>query len=198
MYLVGITGFIGSGKTTVGHIIKTAGYVVFDMDVWCRNMYKDITFLNTIKKYFPFCFENNIFNKKILRNFVFSNQLELKKLENLTHPYLKNKLLQIIHQNRFNHHLFFVETALLYQMNLDKFCSSVILTEAPYEVMLQRTMKRDQIKKIDFENIIQKQNTPLSQNLSCLRLNTDKSLSHLKKDVLQIIERIENVKRNCF
>ena len=108
MYLVGITGFIGSGKTTVGNIVKDLGYIVFDMDVWCRNMYTDEKFLNIIKKNFPLTFENGIFNKKKLRNLVFSNHTELKKLENLTHPYLKNKLLKIIHQNRFNHHIFFV------------------------------------------------------------------------------------------
>lgn len=198
MYLIGITGYIGSGKTTVGHIIKNAGYIVFDMDVWCRNMYKDASFLNQIKQNFPICYENGVFNKKKLRNFVFSNPKELQKLESLTHPYLKNKLLQIIHKNRFNTNLFFVETALLFQMNLDKYCQNVILTEAPYEVICQRTMIRDCIKQTDFENIINKQNIFTGQKLSCIKINTNKSLSQLKKDVLNVLERMENAKRNCF
>ena len=190
MYLVGITGFIGSGKTTVGHILKSLGYVVFDMDVWCRNMYKDTEFLNTIKQNFPSTFVNNIFNKKKLRNLVFSNYTELKKLESLTHPYLKNKLLKIIHHQRFNPYTFFIETALLYQMNLEKFCQSVIITEAPYDVMLNRTIIRDNIKTQDFNNIIEKQNIIISQNLSCYKINTNKSLSVLKSDVIKILERI--------
>ena len=190
MYLVGITGFIGSGKTTVGNIVKDLGYIVFDMDVWCRNMYTDEKFLNIIKKNFPLTFENGIFNKKKLRNLVFSNHTELKKLENLTHPYLKNKLLKIIHQNRFNHHIFFVETALLYQMKLDKFCSSVIITEAPYEIMLKRTVIRDNIEPEDFKNIFEKQKIQSIQKNSYYKINTNKSLSLLKKDVIKIIKRI--------
>ena len=190
MYLVGITGFIGSGKTTVGNILKDLGYIVFDMDVWCRNMYKDTKFLNIIKKNFPLTFENGIFNKKILRNLVFSNNNELQKLENLTHPYLKNKLLNIIHQNRFNHYIFFIETALLYQMKLDKFCSSVIITEAPYDIMLQRTVIRDNIQPEDFKNIFEKQKIQSIQKNSYYKINTNKSLSLLKKDVIKIVKRI--------
>ena len=190
MYLIGITGYIGSGKTTVGHIIKNAGYIVFNMDVWCRNMYKDAEFLNTIKQNFPSTFENDIFNKKKLRNLVFSNHTKLKKLEDLTHPYLKNKLLKIIHKERFNPYTFFVETALLYQMNLEKFCQSVIITEAPYEVILNRTIIRDNIKPQDFNNIFEKQNIKISQKLSCYKINTNKSLSVLKSDVIKILERI--------
>ena len=188
MYLVGITGFIGSGKTTVGNIIKDLGYIVFDMDVWCRNMYHENAFLNIIKQNFPFTFENGVFNKKKLRNFVFSNKEALKKLESLTHPYLKQKLLNIIHQNRFNPNMFFIETALLYQMNLEKYCACVMITEAPYEVMSKRTILRDNIKIEDFNNIIEKQNIPMRQKSTCYRINTDKSLMKLKSDVIKILE----------
>ena len=45
MHLIGITGFIGSGKTTIGQLLKDMGYVVFDMDVWCRKMYFEKVFL---------------------------------------------------------------------------------------------------------------------------------------------------------
>ena len=190
MRLIGITGFIGSGKTTVGKIIKDLGYVVFDMDVWCRNMYKDEGFLNIIKQNFPNAFENDIFCKRKLREFVFFNHQALQKLESLTHPYLKNKLLETIHKNKLKPYLFFVETALLYQMNLEKFCDSVIITKAPFDTMLQRTIIRDNIKQKDFISIIEKQNIEVRQKKPYYEINTDQSLVNLRKDVIQTIERI--------
>ena len=93
MRLIGITGRIGSGKTTIGNILRSLGYIVFDMDVWCRNMYHEQTFLKIIEKNFPYSFIKGEFHKTVLRNRVFSDQKELKKLESLTHPYLKSKLM---------------------------------------------------------------------------------------------------------
>ena len=106
MYLIGITGLIGSGKSTIGQILRELGYVVFDMDIWCRKMYFDPQFLEIIKKEFPQTFENNTFYKRKLRDFVFSNKEQLKKLESLTHPYLIKKFKQTISHFRFNKEFF--------------------------------------------------------------------------------------------
>ena len=188
--LIGITGLIGSGKTTVGNIIQELGYIVFDMDKWCAKLYKNPKFLSVIEKNFPTSFENGIFYKKKLRNIVFSNKEALQTLEKLTHPYLKKQLLNLIHKNRFNNHLFFIETALLYQMNLDNFFNHIIITEAPYDIILKRTIKRDNITKQEFENIIKRQNVDLLKNKYAYKINTNQSLARLKTTVIQLIERM--------
>ena len=187
MQLIGITGLIGSGKTTVGQILRELGFVVFDMDVWCRKMYFDKEFLKRIKELFPQTFYNNTFNKRKLRNLVFSNSDELKKLESLVHPYLIEKILKNIHHFRFNPHLFFIETALLYKMRLDKYCSSVIITKAPYDVMKERVMKRDLIDGEGFENIIKNQDIFIN-NFSPYVIDTNQPLTILKADIIKLIE----------
>lgn len=191
MKLIGITGLIGSGKTTVGHILKDLGYVVCDMDVWCRKLYQNPAFLKIIKKNFPLCFEGDVFHKKVLRNIVFSDHRQLELLENIIHPYLKNELLSFIHTHRFNPYIIFVEIALLYQMNLERFFSDIIRTDAPYDVMLQRTMKRDCIDKKQYDSIIKKQKNGMYQKVSDLIINTNQPLTQLKKDVIKILKRIE-------
>jgi len=187
MYLIGITGLIGSGKTTVGCLLKELGFVVFDMDVWCRKMYQNPNFLYQIKQYFPKTFINNVFDKKILRDLVFSDVQQLQILESLTHPYLKNKFLNTIHQFRFNQNLFFIESALLYQMNLDRYCYDVLITKAPDCVMQQRVIKRDHIQIDQFNNIIDKQNKFIDISLSKHIINTNQSLTKLKVDLIELV-----------
>ncbi len=191
MKLIGITGFIGSGKTTVGQIFKDLGYVVFDMDVWCRKMYFEKNFLKVIKQEFPQTFKNNEFHKKTLRNLVFSNEKELQKLESLTHPYLKNKLLKTIHKNRFNPYFIFIESALLFKMGLNKYCSNTIITTAPYKVMEKRVMFRDKISENDFEKIFNNQDKTIIPDVSCFIIDTNQSLNHLKTDIIQITKELE-------
>ena len=190
MHLIGITGFIGSGKTTIGQLLKDMGYVVFDMDVWCRKMYFEKVFLEVIKQNFPQSFEGGVFNKKKLRQIVFKDEKQLKKLESLTHPYLKSKLLKLIHKNRFNSHLFFVETALLFQMELDKYCRQVILTTAPYDVMEKRVILRDKVSAADFKNIYDKQKIDLLGK-SFYDINTYQSINTLKTDVIRFLESFD-------
>lgn len=192
MQLIGITGYIGSGKTTIGNILQSMGYVVYDMDKWCRKMYFDTMFLKIIKHHFPFCFQNNVFNKKILRQYVFKNKEELKKLESLTHPYLIKKLKKQIYQNRFKNSLFFVETALLYQMKLDKYCTFIIQTTAPVDVMEKRVMKRDNIQKQDYLNILDKQSSfKKFDKKADFIIDTYKTLGIIKTELINILQRIE-------
>ncbi|MBR2299595.1 MAG: dephospho-CoA kinase [Alphaproteobacteria bacterium] len=199
MYLIGITGKIGSGKTTVGNILKKLGFVVFDMDVWCRKMYFNKEFLKIIKKNFPECFENNIFDKRKLRELVFSDENNLKKLEALTHPYLKNKLKKTIHRLRFSNDVIFIQSALLYQMGLEKYCAFVLKTYAPYEILKNRVMKRDCINQQSFENIINKQQDVLSFQRNSYIIETHKSLTILKADLIKLMIGLKfNAQRNCF
>ena len=67
MKLVAITGSIGCGKTTIAKIIKSLGYVVFDVDAWVRRLYFHRDFIDTIVKNFPDTCENGVFCKRKCR-----------------------------------------------------------------------------------------------------------------------------------
>ena len=189
MKLIGITGSIGCGKTTIADIIRKLGYVVFDADKWCRRLYYKKDFLDVIAVNFPQCFENGVFNKRKLRNLVFNNPKELKKLENLIHPFLKNKLLDNIKEYAKSDCVMFVEVALLFEMGWDKYCSYIITADVDYEIQKQRVMKRDNISAQDFEKIVKVQmDNSYKIHLSDYVINTDKSLNLLKVELISLLE----------
>ncbi len=188
MNLIGITGNIGSGKSETGRILKSLGYVVFDMDVWCRQMYHDTLFLQKIKENFPYTFEKGVFNKRLLRQTVFSNIKELQKLEALTHPYLVQKFIKTAHRFRFSPYPVFIQTALLYQMNLFKYCQKVIYTTAPYHIIKERVIKRDGVKSSSVDDILKNQlQSEVCQKYADIVLQTDTDLSVLKAEIIKIL-----------
>lgn len=189
MKLIGITGSIGCGKTTIADLIKKMGYIVFDADKWCRNLYNQKDFLDVIKQNFPHVFENGVFYKRKLRNYVFSNNKELKKLEAIIHPFLKKKLISVIKKNAKSDRLIFIEVALLFEMGWNKYCSSIIVADVDYEIQKQRVMKRDNISAQDFEKIVSVQlNNDYKKTLSDYVIDTDKTLNMLKIELINLIE----------
>ncbi len=193
MYLIGITGLIGSGKTTIGNILKSSGYVVYDMDQWCRKMYFNPEFLSIIRQNYPQTFYNNKFDKKILRKIVFSDKKQLQKLEALTHPYLISLLKKTIHHYQKSKYIFFFESALLYQMGLDKYCTYIIQTSAPNDVMQKRVMKRDLIDEGEYLNIIDNQKSFEKYDKKAdFVIDTNKTLGIIKTELLNILKRIES------
>ena len=80
MILVGITGSIGCGKTTLAKIVKKLGYAVFDIDSWVRRIYFNEDFLFVLNELFPNSVVNGVADKRYLRNIVFSDINKLKSL----------------------------------------------------------------------------------------------------------------------
>lgn len=191
MKLVGITGSIGCGKTTIAGLIRKLGYTVYDVDNWCRKLYYQKNFIEVIRKNFPQVFDNCIFNKRKLRNHVFNNNKELKKLESLIHPFLKKKLLDTIKKNSKSNNLIFMEVALLFEMGWDKYCSSIIVADVDKKIQKQRVMDRDNITSEDFDKIVKVQlNNEYKKVLSDYVINTDKTLGLLKIELINLIERL--------
>lgn len=152
MAFVAITGSIGCGKTTISNILRDMGYLVYDVDAWCRELYFKNDFLEVIKKNFPETFNNGIFNKRELRKIVFDDVKKLKLLESLTHPYLTKKLLDSVCDYNGND-IIFTDVALLYEMGWEQYFDKVVLADVEYEIQKNRVMKRDNISGEDFDKI---------------------------------------------
>ncbi len=190
MKVVGITGQIGSGKTTVAGLLRKEGFVVFDADNWCRRLYDEKAFLKKIRENFPNSFENGIFNKRKLREIVFSDPQKLKCLENLTHPFLKQKFLQAIRKNARYNGTCFVDVALLFEMGWDKYCAIKLMTFAPYNVQKKRVMQRDKVSAEQADNIIkiQKKSEHLKKDSIDFIINTDRPIGVLKAEIIKIAD----------
>lgn len=191
MNLVAITGSIGCGKTTIAKQINNMGFTVFDIDGWVRRLYFQKDFISNIAKIFPSVIENNKVNKRKLRNIVFSNNKELKKLEALIHPFLRKNLKKIMNRYAGIDDLFFIDVALLFEMGWDKYCDFIIVADVDYNIQKNRVMKRDNISADDFDKI---NNVQMSQEnkkkLADIVVDTDKSANLLKMDLINIIRGI--------
>lgn len=86
---IGLTGGIGSGKSTVAHIFKVLGIPVFDADSAARQLMETDPGLRTalIEKFGPDTFTNGRLNRKYLASIVFKDALKLEKLNALVHPF---------------------------------------------------------------------------------------------------------------
>ncbi len=194
MKIIAITGSIGCGKSFLANIIRSLGYVVYDADKWVKYLYYRPAFLKVIKQNFPEVFDaNGTFNKRKLRNLVFNNNQELKRLEKLVHPFLKQKLLNVIRKNSQTNRVFFFDAALLFEMKWNIYCQSVILADVDKNIQKQRVMIRDNISAADFEKIVSVQidNEQKKQFVNAV-INTDKTENLLKIELIKIIEELIN------
>lgn len=193
MQVVAITGAIGCGKTTIAGVIRKLGFVVYDVDKWCRHLYFEPDFLQKIKDVFPFCWQNGVFNKRILRNHVFANRTELAKLEKMTHPFLRRKFLETIHKNSRFYDIIFVDVALLFEMGWNQYCTDIIVADVAHDIQKKRVMARDNISEADFNNIINVQmSNSVRIGLADYVVNTDKSLGCLKAELIELIKAIKS------
>lgn len=191
MILTAITGSIGCGKTTLANILREQGYLVYDIDKWVKYLYFDKRFLSIIQKFFPETFENNVFNKRKLRTIVFDNPMKLKELENLIHPFLGKKLRHIIRTSK-NNGIVFVDVALLYEMNWNKYFNYVILADVDEKIQKERVIKRDNISEEDFYKI-NKLQMPMAEKRKKVDfiINTGVNINELRRELFYVIERID-------
>lgn len=193
MKLVAITGSIGCGKTTIAKIVGKLGYTVFDVDGWVRRLYFKKDFIKVIQEHFPQWLENGQVNKRALRNIVFSDNRQLKVLEGLIHPFLRETLKDVIRKNACRNDIFFIDVALLFEMGWDRYCDFILVADVDYEIQKQRVMNRDKVTAEDFDKI---NNVQLSNsykiNLADVVVNTDKSKNLLKVEMINIIQGLES------
>lgn len=134
-----ITGSIGSGKTMVSEYIRSKSYHVFDCDACNKQLLEnDKCTFNLIKDVFPSCIVDGEINKKVLSSIVFNNKEAKKKLENIMHPMILNKMNEEVSL----YHPFFAEVPLLFETNWDKYFDYCLLIVVDREIALDRLTLR--------------------------------------------------------
>ncbi len=192
MIVAAITGSIGCGKTTLAKIVLEMGYPVFDADRWVRRIYNNKDFLSELNRVFEGIVCNGVADKRKLRSIVFRDNKKLKQLENLIHPCLRNEIKKIIRINARKKGILFIDAALLFEMNWDKYCDFIVVADVNPEIQKKRVMKRDNITENDFERInnLQMKNADKIK-LADIVVDTNKKLNILKVDMINIIKGIE-------
>ncbi|MDR3652674.1 MAG: dephospho-CoA kinase [Paludibacter sp.] len=144
--IIGITGGIGSGKSTLSHLLRAEGYSVYDTDLEARRLQNEHS---TMRKKLVDMFGKDIYteqglNRSALGKIVFSKPELLTKLNSIVHPLVMDDFNNWV-QNRFPKKMLFIESAILYESGFNKLVDKVILITAAEDIRIERVVKRDGI-----------------------------------------------------
>lgn len=144
MLKVGLTGNIGSGKTFVANIFSTLGVPVFVADAEAKKLYER----EEIRMMLRGLFGNSIFNedgsvdRKSLASMVFNDPDNLKKLNQVIHPMVREAFGRWSLERSNNPYVLY-EAAILFESGYYKDLDKIILVMAPEEIRVKRVMERD-------------------------------------------------------
>ncbi|WP_316842270.1 dephospho-CoA kinase [Pedobacter gandavensis] len=146
MLKIGITGGIGSGKTTVCRVFETLGIPVFYADTVAKQiMVMDPILVQGVKDTFgkESYTAEGLLNNKHIAGIVFNQLAELEKLNQLVHPAVFRAFDKWLAQVSPNVPYILKEAALLFESGSYQMCDRNVLVIAPIETRLQRVMERD-------------------------------------------------------
>ncbi|RYE34157.1 MAG: dephospho-CoA kinase [Sphingobacteriaceae bacterium] len=149
MLKIGITGNIGSGKTTVAKVFELLGVPVFYADFHAKKvMTEDEMLVAAIRKNFgkDAYFEDGSLNRKYISGIVFNNEAELQKLNALVHPAVF-RVFDVWAENYQHKKYVLKEAALLFESGSNFQSDYTIVVLASLDVRVQRVMQRDNISK---------------------------------------------------
>jgi dephospho-CoA kinase len=141
---IGITGGIGSGKSTVCKIFKILDIPVFEADIVAKTL---INSNYDIRKGLIQLFGNSIYNtnnkinRKMLANLIFNDDLLMEKVNHLVHPVVRNEYNNWL---KFQNSRYIIhEAAILFESGFYKMMDYTILVSAPEEMRIDRVISRD-------------------------------------------------------
>ena len=154
--IIGLTGGIASGKSTIADFFKKENIPVIDADRLVKNIYQTIETKNFIRTNFPQAIEGNEINFKKLRELVFQDPLSKTSLENQIYQYLPSEFKKAF--TSLNNPLFIVyDVPLLFEKKLDPFIDLSICVYAPRKMQIERLIIRDHSTQEMAEKIIDQQ-----------------------------------------
>lgn len=141
--IIGLTGGIGSGKTTIADFFREVGIPVYIADDEAKKIMQSKEITDQIKVSFgDSLFENNVLNRAKLAEIVFNNADELAKLNAIVHPAVKKDFQSWLTQNAKQDFVVY-EAAILFESGKYKEFDYIVTVTAPEEIRIERVMKRD-------------------------------------------------------
>ncbi len=208
MIIIGLTGGIGSGKSSVAEMFKDEGAYVIDFDYLARVVVEpDAPAWRDIVDYFgpEILFPDRTLNRPQLAEIVFSDAQSRKALEGFTHPRIFEKrdtLLKGIEKKNPNA-IVIVDVPLLFELSLNKNFDKIILVYVSRDVQIERAIKRNPLLKEEVEKRLKAQiNIEKKKLLSDYIINNEGSLKNTRDQVRKIIRELKKLKKgdrsNCF
>ena len=191
-YIVGLTGGIGSGKTTIANLFSDLGVPLVDADVVAREVVaKDSPLLSKIVGHFgaQILTEQGELNRAALRERVFSYDEDKLWLNNLLHPAIRERMKQKLAEQTAPYTLFVVP--LLIENKLTALCDRILVVDVSPQTQLARSAQRDnnnfeQIQRIMNSQVSQQERLKWANDVINNDAELAQNLPHLQQKVLEL------------
>ncbi|WP_242336373.1 dephospho-CoA kinase [Limosilactobacillus urinaemulieris] len=197
--LIGLTGGIATGKSTVSTLLRLSGYPVIDADQVVRQLQtvhsKGLERLTAV-------FGSGILNadqtlnRQALGSLVFSDQTKLAKLNMIMQPLIREEIWrQIKNYQKQQIPYVILDAPLLFEENYTDECDLVVVVATDYQIQVQRLMKRNGYSQTEAEQRIDSQ-MPLAKKkqLADIVIDNNGSKEELKRQVAGLIDQMHNNK----
>ena len=193
MKIIGLTGGIGAGKSTISKIFMDNGIPVYNSDNKAREiMNKNIDLKNKIILSFgKQSYQNEKLNKAYISKIIFDNKLELNKINSLVHPFVHDDFYKWIKKTPSNYIIY--ESALIFETGSYKKNDFNILVISDLDKKIERVCKRDNLSKIEVLKRINNQWDDEKKISLCDYKIFNNSRYESKTQTLKIIEIFNNM-----
>jgi len=201
MLLVGLTGSIGTGKSTTAAMFKEYNFGVYNADDAVHYIYEnDINVIDKIEKLFPGTKENNKVNRKLLRDTLNKKPEKFKELESVVHPvtrqYQITYIEKLIEEKKFG---CILDIPLLFETGGDRYIDASIVVTASEDKQRERVVDERQISMEVF-NILKKQQMSDQEKLKKANfiISTEKNIESTKTEVGNIVDQLKAIKPRAW
>ena len=199
MLIIGLTGGIATGKSTVSALLRQVGFPIVDADIVAREVVEPGTpTLEKIKLAFgPGIIDNGVLDRRKLGQIVFEDGAKLKKLNDIMQPAISSAMADKINFWRLqNVPILVLDVPLLFERDYDKnkLVDKIIVVTASEEIQLSRLKNRDQLSNMEAHNRVKTQ-LPMSQKIARADYVIDNNgrIEELQEQVTVLIKKIKEI-----
>lgn len=189
MQIIGLTGGIASGKSTVSYYLMTHGYEVIDADqISHRALEAGTKAFKQVIEHFD-VLENGIINRQKLGDIIFNNKKEKEYLENILHPYIKETIIDQI--NHSKNSLVFIDVPLLFEAGWDDLCDYTVLVSCQKDIQIERILKRDQCTYAQaLDRIRNQMSLEEKEKRADFIIHNNTNYYDLEKEILKVLKEV--------
>ena len=187
MKIIGLTGGIGSGKSSVLEIFKKIGISTYNADESAKKLISsDKKIIYSIKQLFgEDIYDKNELNSKLVSKIVFNDKEKLKSLNSIIHPAVAIDFDNFCFKHRDETYIV-KEAAIIFETKTENLFNKIIYVKAPKEIRVDRVMQRDNLSRDDVLNRIQNQINETSIIDKCDFIIDNINFSELEEKVIEI------------
>ena len=196
--IVGLTGGIGSGKSSAVKIFKELGIDSIDADGVAKNI---LNLNKSARKLFiaefgdKYILKNHKINRDLLRKDIFNDKSKIKKLESIIHPIVREEIFKFIQKSESIYTI--IDVPLIFETKSEDFYNKIIVVDCDINTQISRASRRDNQSEESILKIIGNQATSKERlSIADYVINNNSSFGNLKKEVIKTHQLLLGLKVN--